>query len=98
MPLYFQFREDYYANKKNLSIPMAAKKLLKPSLIIHGDQDSTVNVKEGIQLHQWIKNSKLYIVKGADHVFNIKHPFLSVNSFSKELTVALEKTLEFLNE
>jgi len=98
MPMYFQFREDYYANKKNLSIPMAAKKLLKPSLIIHGDQDSTVNVKEGIQLHQWIKNSKLYIVKGADHVFNIKHPFLSVNSFSKELTVALEKTVEFLNE
>ena len=71
----------------------------KPStLLIHGDQDATVNINEGIQLHQWIKNSKLYIVKGADHVFNVKHPFIYVNSFSKELTFALEKTVEFLNE
>jgi len=98
MPMYYQFREDYYANKSKLSIPRAAKKLLKPTLIVHGNQDPTVNIKEGIQLHQWIKSSKLYVVKGADHVFNVKHPFMPTDSFSKELNFVLEKTLKFLNE
>lgn len=98
MPMYYQFRENYYANKKKLSIPRAAQKLLKPTLIVHGDLDPTVNIEEAIQLHQWIKSSKLYIVEGADHVFNVKHPFMSTDFFSKELTLALEKTLEFLNE
>ena len=55
MPMYFQFREDYYANKNKLSIPRAAQELLKPTLIVHGDLDPTVNLQEGIQLHQWIK-------------------------------------------
>ena len=98
MPMYYQFLEDYYANKKELSIAVAAQKLLKPTLIIHGDFDQTVNIQEGIKLHQWIKTSKLCVVEGADHVFNVKHPFNSEDSFSEELIIALEKTLEFLKE
>ena len=98
MPIYFQFREDYYTNKNKLSIPKAVQKLLKPTLIVHGDLDPTVNIQEGIQLNQWIKSSKLCIVEGADHVFNVKHPFTSIDTFSQELTFVLEKTLEFLNE
>ena len=98
MPMYFQFREDYYANKKKLSIPVAAQKLLKPTLIVHGSLDPTVNIQEAFQLHQWIKSSKLCVVEGADHVFNVKHPFMSTDSFSKELTSVLEKTLEFMKE
>ncbi len=65
---------------------------------MHGDLDPIVNLQEGIQLHQWIKNSRLCIVEGADHVFNVKHPFTSIDTFSQELTFVLEKTLEFLNE
>ena len=98
MPMYYQFLEDYYANKKELSIAVAAQKLLKPTLIIHGDFDQTVNIQEGIKLHQWIKTSKLCVIEGADHVFNVKHPFNSEDSFSEELIIALEKTLEFLKE
>lgn len=98
MPMRFQFLEDYYANKKRLSIPFAAQKLLKPTFIVHGDLDPTVNVQESRQLHNWIKSSRLCIVEGADHVFNVKHPFISTDSLSKELTFVLEKTLEFLNE
>lgn len=98
MPIYFQFREDFYSNKKNLSIPTAAQNLLKPTLIVHGNLDSTVNIQEGIQLHQWIKNANLFVVEGADHVFNVKHPFMPDDSFSKELILVLEKTLEFLKE
>ena len=98
MPMYFQFRKDYYANKNMLSIPRASQKILKPTLIVHGDLDPTVNIQEAIQLHKWIKSSKLFIVEGADHVFNVKHPFISTDSFSKELSLVLEKTLEFLNE
>ena len=57
MPMYFQFllRRLLCKTKNKSSIPRAAQELLKPTLIVHGDLDPTVNLQEGIQLHQWIK-------------------------------------------
>ena len=98
MPINYQFREDFYKNKNKLSIPVAAKENIKPTLIVHGDQDTTVLLNEGLQLHEWIANSELQIIKSADHVFNTSHPFNKKDGFSSQLKEVLAKTLLFVKK
>tara|TARA_R110000850_G_scaffold271031_2_gene404745 strand:+ start:140477 stop:141325 length:849 start_codon:yes stop_codon:yes gene_type:complete len=75
MPLYYQIAEDINNHPERLNIENAAKKLNKPHLIIHGTNDPTVDSEEAKALHQWSNNSTLKIIEGADHVFNVKHPW-----------------------
>ena len=75
MPHYYQFYEDFKANEQWLSIESAAKQLEVPMLIIHGDNDTSVSINEAKALHQWNTESQLQIAKGADHVFNTRHPW-----------------------
>lgn len=74
MPMHYQLYENFYANKERLDIPRAAKSLKLPVLIVHGDEDKTVLLSEAKQLHDWITQSTLSVIVGADHVFNAKHP------------------------
>lgn len=75
LPLYYQIAEDIYKNAERLNIERAAKSLNKPHLIIHGTDDAAVPLKEAKALHKWSEKSKLQIIEGADHVFNVKHPW-----------------------
>lgn len=75
MPLYYQIVEDINNNSQRLNIEKAAKKLNKPHLIVHGSEDPTVNTEEAKAVHNWSKKSTLKIIEGADHVFNVKHPW-----------------------
>ncbi|MFL2569873.1 MAG: alpha/beta hydrolase family protein [Flavobacteriales bacterium] len=75
MPLYYQFYEDYINNKSHFSIPKACRKLSIPTLIIHGDNDQTVDFIEAEELRANISNSILLKIEDSDHVFNAKHPF-----------------------
>ncbi|MEM4244981.1 MAG: alpha/beta fold hydrolase [Candidatus Nanoarchaeia archaeon] len=49
----------------------AVKKVKVPILVIHGDADSIVKVKEGKMIYNAavVKNKKIHIIKGADHDF-----------------------------
>ena len=97
MPLYYQFYLDFIENEKKLTISYASKNLTIPTLIVHGDQDTTVDVSDAKQLSSWIKNSKLLIVKDGNHVFNSKHPFEESN-LSKELELVIRETISFLKK
>ena len=77
MPHYFQFYEDFVANKDRLDIKKATLTMNIPFLIIHGDADTSVSIDEGEQLHQWNSNSEFKIIAHADHVFNVRHPSTS---------------------
>lgn len=94
MPHYFQFYTSYIENEERLNIAIAAKKNLIPHLIIHGTKDPTVNVQESGQIKEWSTNSELFLVKGADHVFGIKHPWKDKN-LSTHLSIVLQKTIDF---
>ncbi|APY08370.1 alpha/beta hydrolase [Winogradskyella sp. J14-2] len=96
MPHYYQFYEDFKANEKRLDIEKAEKQLLVPHLIIHGDNDTSVKIDEAHALHKWNPNSQLEIIKGADHVFNIKHPWERLE-LSKELKKAGQLILGFVS-
>ncbi len=75
MPHYYQFYENFIANTPRLSIQAAAKNLNLPHLIIHGDADTSVDLKEALELHQWHPESQLIVLEGANHVFGSHHPW-----------------------
>lgn len=79
MPHYFQFYTSFIENKERLTISRAVENLKIPLLIIHGSEDHTVIVDEAQKLHGWNKNSTLFLVNGADHVFGAKHPWNQQN-------------------
>jgi len=75
MPHYFQFYEDFMANKNRLTIKRAVSNLKIPYLIIHGDNDTSVFIDEAKKLNQWYPKSQLEIIEGANHVFGAQHPW-----------------------
>jgi uncharacterized protein len=87
--------EDIEKNSEgSLNIEKAVRLLRKPFLIVHGEQDLTVPVKEAYQLFKWSdKNiSELEIIPAAGHTFNITHPF---NGSNDQFDKVLNKTLNF---
>ena len=89
--------EDVESNKNSsLSIEKAVKGLNKPLLIVHGEQDLTVPVKEAEQLYKWSdKNqTEIAIIPACGHTFDIVHPFAGSN---KKFDLVISKTENFLN-
>ncbi len=95
MPHYYQFYEDFKANEDRLHIESAEKRLTIPHLIIHGDNDTSVKINEAHALHKWNPDSRLKVIEGADHVFNVKHPW-EHEELSKEFQEVTEEMIEFL--
>jgi len=97
MPHYIQFYKDFIANKEKLNIESAVKKIDIPLLIIHGSNDTSVNIEEAKNLHQWQPNSIFKTIKNADHVFNTKHPW-EHKKLSEALYEVNNIIIEFLNK
>lgn len=95
MPHYYQFYEDFKANEVRLNIKFAEEKLNIPHLIIHGNKDVSISIDEAKELYQWNPKCKLEIIEGADHVFNVKHPWTNQN-LSSELDKVVNLILKFL--
>jgi len=97
MPLYYQFYQNFIDNKERLNICKSVKKLEIPQLIIHGQADETVSMKEAQDLHTWNPKNELYIVKNANHTFGSKHPWKS-DLLPEALAKAVTKTISFIKE
>jgi len=97
MPHYYQFYLDFKENEERLNIENAVKKLEIPQLIIHGDNDTSISLDEGKIIHSWNVKSKFKIIKHADHVFNVSHPWKE-KTLSKELAEVTQVAIEFLEE
>ena len=95
LPLKKQFYDDYQNNKANLDIKKAAKMLEVPLLIIHGDQDESVNISHAEFLYNQIQHSILIKVEGGNHTFGAKHPFNPETDVTEMLEELLENTFEF---
>ena len=95
MPHYYQFYTDFKDNEERLNIKYAEEQLKIPHLIIHGDNDTSISINEAKELNKWNANSKLQVIEGADHVFNVKHPW-DETQLSAELEKAVKIILIFL--
>ena len=96
MPHYYQFFEDFKTNEERLHIATATKKINIPILIIHGDKDTSVNINEAKNIHRWSTDSKLKVIKGADHVFNTSHPW-EKDELSNELKSVVLNIINFIS-
>ncbi|MBG7611982.1 alpha/beta hydrolase [Polaribacter sp. BAL334] len=95
MPHFYQFYEDFIRNKERLNIQKATESIQIPHLIIHGDQDNVVSIEEAKNLYKWNPNATFTVIKNADHVFNVFHPW-EKSVVSDEFLEAIEKCIEFL--
>ena len=95
MPHYFQFFEDFEENERRFDIQFAAQHFEKPFLIIQGTNDDAVKDKESHLLHEWAKNSELFMIEGANHTFSAKEPW-EEKDLPKDLETATSEMIRFL--
>jgi len=95
MKLNVSLLEDIEENMDVLDIQKAAETMNKPFLIIHGDQDVSVPLKEAQEIYECSdkENTELFVVPHTGHTFDMVHPFEGTN---KTFETVLNKTLEFL--
>lgn len=87
MPLYRTLWDDLRANADRLDVTAAAAMVRVPWLIVHGEEDATVNVAEARRLHEEGPSSALRIIAGSGHTFEAVHPM-------EETTSGLEAAIE----
>ena len=97
MPHFYQFYENYIQNKERLDIKKATEQLAIPHLLIHGDSDTSVLIDEAENLQQWNPNADYKIIKNADHVFNVKHPWKQ-KDMSKEMEEVVYLCINFIKK
>lgn len=95
MPHFYQFYENFIQNKERLDIKKATEQLAIPHLLIHGDNDTSVLIHEAENLQQWSQNADYKIIKNADHVFNVKHPWKQ-KDMSKEMEEVVDLCINFI--
>ena len=95
MPHYFQFYINFKENEQRLFIQNAVHNLKIPYLIIHGENDETVPVKEAEDLLSWNANNQIFIVKNGNHSFGNKQPWDS-DSLPKDLKIVVDSSLKFI--
>jgi len=95
MPHYIQFYDNFIKNEKRLTIQTGAKRLTIPHLIVHGTLDTTVSKQEAENIHSWNPKSELFLIEGADHVFNGRHPWDKA-SLPKPFKMVLQKSIQFI--
>ncbi|WP_040252675.1 alpha/beta hydrolase family protein [Psychroserpens mesophilus] len=95
MPHYFQFYDDYLANKDRLNIKKATENIRIPQLIIHSLEDEAVKFSEAENLHLWNPKSDLYKITNSNHVFGASHPWENVK-LPKSLDLVVHKSIAFI--
>ena len=94
-PLKIDLLLDLEKHAKSYDILLAAQKIEKPWLIIHGDQDGNVSLNEASKLKENCQDAELFIVPYANHVFGASHPYTK-EELPLELQLVCEKSVDFL--
>ena len=98
MRLNVSLLEDLEKNRDDLlNIGKSVSELNRPLLIVHGEQDVAVPVKEGEELYEMSNKDLTSFIKipATGHTFDVVHPFKGSNpKFEK----VLNSTLEFFNK
>ncbi len=98
MKLNISLLDDIEKNKGGrLNIEKAIKKLNKPLLMIHGEQDLAVPLKEAENIYNWSNKdlTEFHKIKATGHTFDVNHPFKGSN---RKFDFVLVKTLNFFNK
>lgn len=95
LPHHFQFYTNFKANEERLTISRATKALKIPHLIVHGSKDTSVPLSESGKLFEWSPDPELLLVEGADHVYDVSHPW-NGSELPSDFRYVLDGTLKFI--
>ena len=92
LPLYVDALDEIEGDADGrLDIEAAAHRLRVPWLIVHGEADETVSVREAQQLHKANdERPELLLVRRGSHTFGVRHPWAGS---TPELEVAIDATV-----
>jgi dienelactone hydrolase len=96
LPLNYEVAEDYLRDTAGrFDIPLAAKTLARPWLLVHGTADESVPVSEAYALAQCAADprSEALYLEGAGHTFGTAHPWAGPTADSERL---FDATTRFL--
>jgi dienelactone hydrolase len=97
LPISIALYEEYKAHKAALNVETAARSLEHtPWLIVHGEADEAVFVKEAYDLKSWQPNARVLIIPEGDHTFGRVHPWPAGKDFPRETQILVEKSIAFL--
>lgn len=97
MPIKSTLLDDLDRNPTRLDIVAQAARITQPWLLMHGDDDKTVNISHARDLHKAQSNARFIEVPGGDHTFGGMHPY-AATTLPDGLQNFCKKTVEFLNE
>ncbi len=70
--------DDYEANRDQLDIQAAARRLRVPLLVVHGGRDESVPVEEAHAIAEASPDASKLIIASAGHTYNAIHPLVHV--------------------
>lgn len=96
LPLHYSQFEDFLNNRTRLNIEWHCRNSYKPTFLIHGENDTSVSIDEGMQIAEWL-NYQLIKVPNTEHTFGSSHPWKEDN-LPIALQYVCEQTLEFIKD
>ena len=85
MPNSYSQYEDFIAHKDQLNIEQACLNSKVPTMVIHGDMDTSVDIEDGKEISTWLK-TRLFEIEEAEHTFGATQPWIE-----KEMPEHLQK-------
>ena len=87
--------EDFELNKERFNLLNCISEINIPILIVHGEQDLTVQLNEAYQLYNASNKdlTELVVIPSAGHTFNIVHPYEGSNPQFEQVKA---RTIDFL--
>jgi len=95
-PIQYIFREDIVDNRGRFDLMDKLDRFNKPLLVVHGDEDPTVNIEDARKIAEIVDHSILLEIENGDHVFGAGHPHQE-DSLPEVLNDVVEETIEFFN-
>lgn len=71
----YSLYKEYLANKEFLDLENRAREIDIPWLIVHGEDDEAVFVKDAYDLKSWCPEANVKIIAEANHTFNRVYPW-----------------------
>lgn len=90
----YSYYLDIDSNRARFDLPERASELRIPHLMVHGNRDAAVSVKDGRGLLKYPRKAehRFEIIKGCGHTFGISHP---MRTATEELDSAVTLTVKW---
>lgn len=85
MPQLYEQYEDFVAHAEELNIEKACLESTTPTMVIHGDLDTSVDIEESRQIATWL-HTRLFEIEESNHTYGATQPWES-----KEMPEHLQK-------